>query len=203
MHSGPALRCYASWMRRERRAPQERCVCACVLSTRGMRTSYILPTGSPTFFLLVCLASHRVIRPITAGRARMALIPRARHAHLLRAPSAPRSTQRRTCARRFGYSLLRLRLRRRTNPVPVGIDSCTRKERPALPSHVARALHDARAMCDVLHGAIAFARQGGLLSRSDAAHGWMWRCRLCSQAGRRQPPFRDWAMEDGCGSYQR
>jgi len=163
------------------------------------------PPESPRLFL-VYIASHRVIRPITARRARMALIPRARHPHLLRAPSAPRSTQCRACACRLDFFHFYLRLyhlRRLTNPIPAGVDSHTRKERPTLPAHVARALYDARAMCDVLHGAIAFARQRGLLSRSDAAHGRMRRCRLCSQAGRRQPPFRDWAVEDGCGCCQR
>lgn len=80
----------------------------------------------------------------------MALIPRARHAHLLRTPSAPRSTQRRACARRFDYFHLHLRPhlhlyhpRCRTNPISAGIDSRTRKERPTLPPHVADALHDA------------------------------------------------------------
>ena len=137
----------------------------------------------------------------------MALIPRARHAHNLRPPSAPRSTQRRACARRLDYFRHRLYFyhprRCSTNPIPTDVDSCTRKERPTLPAHFARAFHDARAMRDVLHGAIALARQGGLLSRSDAAHGRMRRCCLCSQAGRRQPPFRDWAVEDGRGWRQR
>jgi hypothetical protein len=178
------------------------CLPALYLRARVPHTHY--PPESP--------ASHRVIRPITARGARMALIPSARHAHLLRAPSAPRSTQRRACSRRLDYFHLHLHLRlrlhlyhspRRTNPISAGIDSRTSKERPTLPAHIARALHDARAMCDVLHGAIAFARQGGLLSRSDAAHGRMRRCRLCSQAGRRQPPFRDWTVEDRCGWCQR
>ena len=121
------------------------------------------PLEFATFYFLVYLASHRVIRPIAARGARMALIPRARHAHLLCAPSAPCSTQRRPCARRLDYFHLGLhtyiyRHRRHTNTILASIDSRTREERPTLPAHVARALHDARAMCDVLHGAIAFAR---------------------------------------------
>lgn len=162
---------------------------------------------SPLFYFLVYLASHRVIRPIAARGARMALIPRARYAHLLCAPSAPRSTQRRASARRLDYFHLRLHThiyhhRRHTNSILAGIDSRTSKERSTLPAHVARTLHDARTMCDVLHGSIAFARQGGLLSRSDAAHGRVRRCRLCSQVGRRQSSFCDWAVEDGCGWCQ-
>ncbi len=148
MRSGLALRCYASWRNRERRAPQERCVRACVLACA--QSVYCSLPGAcvslTTSFFLLHPASHRVLRPSTTRRTRVALIPSARHAHLLRASSASRNTERRACACRPDYLYPRhLRHRRHhpINPIPAGIHIHARKERPTLPPHVALTLHDA------------------------------------------------------------
>ena len=105
---------------------------ACVVS---LPDSYSLPPPDRVY-----PASDRVVRPSTTRRARMAIIPRARHAHLLLASSAPRRTQRRACALQLDY-LYHPNRCRRINTLPVLIR--VSEERSTLPAHVASALRDA------------------------------------------------------------
>ena len=122
--------------------------CLCVSVRRAFRTRALTLSPCPrhaySYSLLppdrIYLASHRVVRPSTARRARVAIIPRARYAHLLLAPSAPCRTQRRACALQLDYFYHPCR-RRRINPIPILIR--VSEERPTLPAHVTSALRDA------------------------------------------------------------
>jgi hypothetical protein len=130
------------------------CLRLCARAFRAVRLTLVfcsLPCPRHAYSILITpfdpllkiyLASYRVVRPSTAGRTRLAIIPRARHARFLRAPSAPRRTQRRACAFQLDCLYLCLyypRYRRRINPA----DIRSNKEWPTLPAYVARALRDA------------------------------------------------------------